>query len=55
MVAAARELQRRAPGLRTVVLECTNLPPYAGAVQAATGWSVLSLTTEPALIQWADA
>lgn len=42
-VAAARALQQRAPGLRTLVLECTNLPPYRAAIEQATGWRVLSL------------
>lgn len=37
VVAAARRLQRRHPDLRHLVLECTNLPPYAAALQAATG------------------
>ncbi|MGC3987670.1 MAG: aspartate/glutamate racemase family protein [Pseudorhodoferax sp.] len=49
VVAAACGLQRRAPHLRTLVLECTNLPPYAAAVQAATGWRCLSLLDDPVL------
>lgn len=36
-VAAARELVVRFPGVRQIVLECTNLPPYADAVARATG------------------
>ncbi|HZN46915.1 MAG TPA: aspartate/glutamate racemase family protein [Ramlibacter sp.] len=40
---AAGALARRAPGLRTVVLECTNMPPYAERIRAETGWQVLSL------------
>jgi hypothetical protein len=43
VVAAALALQARAPQLRTVVLECTNMPPYAAAIRAATGWQVLGL------------
>lgn len=43
VVAAARRLQARAPELGTVVLECTNMPPYAAAIAAATGWRVRSL------------
>ena len=43
VVAAARALQLRAPALSTVVLECTNMPPYAQAVRDATGLRVLSL------------
>jgi hypothetical protein len=26
-----------------VVLECTNLPPYAGAIAEATGWRLFDL------------
>jgi hypothetical protein len=43
VVAAARALQRRAPALSTLVLECTNMPPHAQAVRDATGLRVLSL------------
>lgn len=42
-VAAARRLVERHPGVRTLVLECTNLPPYAAAVEAATGRPVQHL------------
>jgi hypothetical protein len=52
---AALRLRRRAPHLRTVVLECTNMPPYAAAIESATGWRLLSLLTAPALLQWTDA
>lgn len=43
VVQAARRLAERAPDLRDVVLECTNMPPYAPAVQAATGWRLYDL------------
>ena len=43
VVAAALALRARAPQLRALVLECTNLPPYAAALRYATGWPVLSL------------
>lgn len=43
VVAGACALQRRAPALATLVLECTNMPPYARAVREATGLRVLSL------------
>lgn len=33
VVAAALRLQQRAPQLRTLVLECTNLPPHAAAIE----------------------
>jgi hypothetical protein len=45
VVAAALRLVRREPGLRHVVLECTNLPPYADAVRRATGLAVHDITT----------
>jgi len=50
VVAAALALQKRAPHLRSVVLECTNMPPYARAVREATGWRLHSLLDVP-LIQ----
>lgn len=43
VVAAARALKQRAPSMRFVVMECTNMPPYAQAVAAATGFELLSL------------
>jgi hypothetical protein len=43
VVDAALRLKARAPRLRTVVLECTNMPPYAQAVRDVTGWRVRSL------------
>jgi hypothetical protein len=36
-VAAARRLVARHPEVEHIVLECTNLPPYAAAVERATG------------------
>ena len=49
VTAAALRLVRRVPAVRSLVLECTNMPPYAAAVQRATGRPVhhlLSLVTE---------
>ena len=43
VVSAAVLLQEKAPELRHVVLECTNMPPYAKAIEAATGWQLHSL------------
>jgi hypothetical protein len=40
VVAAGRRLLAREPGLQALVLECTNLPPYAQALQEATGLPV---------------
>lgn len=48
-VRAALALQRRAPDLRTLLLECTNLPPHAAAIVEATGWEVRSLRDDPGL------
>lgn len=45
VVAAGRRLLAREPALDTLVLECTNLPPYAAALRAATGCAVLDVTT----------
>ena len=44
-VAAALRLVQRRPAIETLVLECTNLPPYAAAVQRATGRPVHHLMT----------
>jgi hypothetical protein len=47
VVAAAHALKARAPNLTHLVLECTNMPPYAAAITAATGlqtWSLLQST-----------
>ena len=44
-VAAARRLVARHPRVESLVLECTNLPPYAAAVERATGRSVHHLMT----------
>lgn len=51
VVAAALALKARAPGLRTVVLECTNMPPYAQAVRDATGFELRSLLDSAALLK----
>ena len=45
VLAAAGRLLARAPGIDTLVLECTNLPPYADALRAATGRQVLDVVT----------
>ena len=44
-VAAARRLVARRPDVTEIVLECTNMPPYADAVRAATGRPVHDITT----------
>jgi hypothetical protein len=55
VVAAAVALRSRAPGLRTLVLECTNMPPYAQAIRAATGFDVRSLLDVAELVDWAGS
>ncbi len=54
VVAAARALAARDPGLRTVVLECTNMPPFAAAIERATGWRVRWLRHDPRLAPFFD-
>ena len=44
-VAAARRLVARHPEIDAIVLECTNLPPYAAAIAGATGLAVHDLRT----------
>ncbi len=44
-VAAAQRLVARHPEVEHVVLECTNLPPYAAAIERATGRPVHHLMT----------
>jgi Asp/Glu/hydantoin racemase len=52
VVEAAQTLVADHPDVGALVLECTNLPPYAAAIQAATGlpvWDVISL------VRWVHA
>jgi hypothetical protein len=44
-VAAARRLVTHHPEVEQIVFECTNLPPYAAAVERATGRAVHHLMT----------
>jgi hypothetical protein len=53
VVAAALALKARAPDIHTVVLECTNMPPYQAAIEAATGFKTLWLKDMPRLMDWA--
>ena len=55
VVAAALALKARAPHLRALVLECTNMPPHARRVREATGWDVLTLYDLPALKPYVGA
>lgn len=51
-VAAALALQRETPDLGAIVLECTNMCPYAGDIAAATGLPVYSMVS---LVSWFQA
>jgi hypothetical protein len=44
-VAAAERLVERRPDVGAIVLECTNMPPYADAVRVATRRPVHDITT----------
>ncbi|MCJ8297381.1 MAG: hypothetical protein MJK13_00385, partial [Pseudomonadales bacterium] len=45
IVAIAREMIAQHPEVGPILLECSNLPPYAAAVQAATGRLVFDYTS----------
>jgi Asp/Glu/hydantoin racemase len=49
-VAAATAMVREHPSIGAFVLECTNMPPYAADIAAATGRPVYDLTT---MVTWA--
>lgn len=44
-IAAGRLMLERHPDIGAIVLECTNMPPYAAAIQDVTGIPVHDLTT----------
>jgi Asp/Glu/hydantoin racemase len=49
VLAAADRLRARHPGIDTLVLECTNLPPYAQALRRHSGlpvWDVVTLLNQ---------
>lgn len=52
MVAAASRLRDQTPDLGAIVLECTNMPPYAADVRAAAGVPVFGMDT---FIRWFQA
>ena len=45
MVHVARRMVSDHPEVGAIVLECTNMPPYARAVQQATGLPVFDIVT----------
>jgi hypothetical protein len=49
VVQAAQRLVQRRPDISTLVLECTNMPPYARAVAQATGRPVYDVVS---LLNW---
>lgn len=51
-VAAAVEMTRAHPDLGAIVLECTNMSPYAAAIRSATGLPVFSMV---GLVAWFQA
>ena len=51
-VQAAQEFVRDRHDLGAIILECTNMAPYAAAIHAATGLPVYSIYT---LIRWFQA
>lgn len=54
VVAAAMSVLHASPHIKTLVLECTNLPPYQSAIEMATGLKVLSLRDHPVLTKAAN-
>ena len=52
VVAAARDLVARHPDVGAIVLECTNMPPYARAVSEAVGLPVYDIYS---MITWFHA
>ncbi len=44
-VEVARDLIERHPEVGAIVLECTNMPPYAAAIRETTGRPVVDITT----------
>jgi Asp/Glu/hydantoin racemase len=44
-VRVARRLAAAHPDLGAIVLECTNMPPYAGDIRRATGLPVFDIVS----------
>lgn len=52
MVSAAQQLAKDGPNVSAIILECTNMVPYAADVSAATGVPVYSIYT---YLRWFEA
>lgn len=52
VLAAGRDLVARHPDVGAIVLECTNMPPYAAALQAELGLAVYDIYS---LVTWFHA
>lgn len=52
ILAAGRDLVARHPDVGAIVLECTNMPPYAAALQAELGLAVYDIYS---LVTWFHA
>ena len=52
VVEAGKELVAKYPGVGAIVLECTNMPPYAAALQAEVGLPVYDIYS---MITWFHA
>ena len=52
IVDAGKQLVARHPDVGAIVLECTNMPPYAAALQAEVGLPVYDIYS---MIQWFQA
>jgi Asp/Glu/Hydantoin racemase len=55
VVEAALRLTARHPEVAALVLECTNMPPYASAVRLATGLPVYDVLTAIAAVHLIDS
>jgi len=44
-ISAAQSIMQQAPNTGALLLECTNMPPYAGDIQRVTGVPVYDFTT----------
>ena len=45
VIEAGKELVRNHPQVNAIILECTNMPPYAAAIKRETGREIYSLRT----------